>query len=60
VQETAQATEAVTANIDGVREAATETSDASGHVLGAAKDLSRQAEQLSSEVGNFIAEVRAA
>jgi hypothetical protein len=29
-------------------------------VLGAAKDLSRQAEQLSSEVGNFIAEVRAA
>jgi methyl-accepting chemotaxis protein len=60
VQETAQATEAVTANIDGVREAATETSDASGHVLDAAKDLSRQAEQLSSEVGNFIAEVRAA
>jgi methyl-accepting chemotaxis protein len=60
VKETADATAEVTSNIGGVREAATQTGSAAGHVLGAAKDLSRQAEQLTAEVDRFIAEVRAA
>jgi len=47
-------------NIDGVSQAATETSAAADQVLSAATDLSRQAERLAGEVGSFIAEVWAA
>ena len=60
VQQTAQSANDVTVNIGGVSQAATETGAAAGQVLSAAGDLSRQAERLTSEVGSFIAEVRAA
>ena len=50
----------MTVNIGGVSQAATETGTAADQVLSAAGDLSRQAERLTSEVGTFIAEVRAA
>jgi methyl-accepting chemotaxis protein len=60
VTQTAKATKDVTANIDGVGAAANETGNAAGRVLSAASNLSKQAEQLSHEVGSFIAGVRAA
>ncbi len=60
VQQTARSASDVTVNIGGVSQAATETGAAAGQVLSAATDLSRQAERLTSEVGSFIAEVRAA
>lgn len=60
VQMTAASTQDVTANITGMSQAATETRGAANQVLGAADSLSRQAEQLTTEVGSFIAEVRAA
>ena len=60
VQQTARSAQDVTANIGGVSLAATETGGAADQVLSAAADLSRQAEQLTAEVGNFIAQVRAA
>ncbi|HVX75714.1 MAG TPA: methyl-accepting chemotaxis protein [Bradyrhizobium sp.] len=60
VTQTAQATRDVTTNIGGVSAAANETGGAAGMVLSAASDLSKQAEQLSSEVNTFLASVRAA
>ena len=60
VQQTARSASDVTVNIGGVSQAATETGVAADQVLSAATDLSRQAERLTSEVGSFIAEVRAA
>lgn len=60
VQQTATSTSEVTTHIGGVSAAARETGAASSQVLSAAAELSTQAEQLSSEVGGFIAEVRAA
>jgi len=60
VQQAAMATQDVTSNIGGVREAATATRSASQEVLGAAGVLSQQAEQLTAEVRNFVADVRAA
>jgi methyl-accepting chemotaxis protein len=60
VTQTAQATRDVTTNIGGVSTAANETGGAAGRVLHAASDLSKQAEQLSSEVNTFLAGVRAA
>jgi methyl-accepting chemotaxis protein len=60
VTQTAQATRDVTTNIGGVSTAANETGGAAGRVLSAASDLSKQAEQLSSEVNTFLAGVRAA
>jgi methyl-accepting chemotaxis protein len=50
----------VTIGINGVSQAASETGDAAGQVLSAASDLSKQAEQLSSEMNTFVAGVRAA
>ena len=47
-------------NIDGVSQAATETSAAADQVLSAATELSRQAERLMREVVGFIAKVWAA
>ena len=60
VTQTAQATQEVTRNIGGVSAAANETGGAAGHVLSAASNLSKQAEQLSGEVNVFLAGVRAA
>ena len=60
VTQTAQATRDVTTNIGGISTAANETGGAAGRVLHAASDLSKQAEQLSSEVNTFLAGVRAA
>jgi methyl-accepting chemotaxis protein len=60
VQQTAQATERVTNTIATVSQGATETGTASTQVLGAADGLSRQADQLSSEVSRFLEDVRAA
>ncbi|MCI4679714.1 methyl-accepting chemotaxis protein [Rhodoblastus acidophilus] len=50
----------VAENIGGVLEAAQSSSTASGRMLGAADDLSRQAEALRSEVDNFLGALRAA
>ena len=60
VQHTSQAAQAVTLNIAGVSSASNDTGAASTQVLGAAAGLSRQAEQLSSEVRQFVSAVRAA
>ncbi len=60
VSQTAEATKEVTTNIGGVSSAANETGNAAGMVLAAASNLSKQAEQLSGEVGTFLAGVRAA
>jgi methyl-accepting chemotaxis protein len=60
VTQTAEATRDVTSNISGVSNAAYETGNAAGHVLTAASNLSKQAEQLSIEVNTFLAGVRAA
>ncbi|MCS3730113.1 methyl-accepting chemotaxis protein [Bradyrhizobium betae] len=60
VQQTSQSVKDVTATISGVSKAATETGVAANEVLSAADGLSRQAEQLTSEVGSFVEDVRAA
>jgi len=60
VQQTTRAARHVTDGIGGVSQAARETGAASGQVLTAASDLSKQAEQLSHEVNDFVAGVRAA
>jgi methyl-accepting chemotaxis protein len=60
VQQTASGTRVVTTNITGVSDGASSTGAAAGQVLGAAGELSRQAERLSGEVGRFIADVKAA
>ncbi len=60
VQQTAASTQLVTSNISGVSRAANDTGTAATEVLGAAGDLSRQAENLSAEVTRFIASIRAA
>jgi methyl-accepting chemotaxis protein len=60
VQQTAVSTREVTANIAGVSQAANETGVAASQVLGAAGDLSQQAERLTAEVNSFVAGVRAA
>jgi len=60
VQQTACSTQDVTSNIAGVSQAASETGVAADQVLDAAGELSRQAEQLTSEVNGFVAGVRAA
>ncbi len=60
VQQTAASTRIVTSNISGVSRAANDTGTAATEVLGAAGDLSRQAENLSAEVTRFIASIRAA
>ncbi len=60
VQQTAASTQVMTSNISGVSRAANDTGTAATEVLGAAGDLSRQAENLSAEVTRFIAQVRTA
>ena len=58
VQQTSVSTRTVTSNIVKVSQAANDTGAAAGQVLSAAQDLSRQAEELSREVGSFIGGVR--
>ena len=60
VQQTAASTQSVTSNIAGVGRAANDTGIAAGHVLSAAGDLSRQAEQITCEVNSFVAGIRVA
>jgi methyl-accepting chemotaxis protein len=60
VQQTATSTEHVTRNIAGVSQAANETGSAASDVLGAAGQVSRQSDNLSKEVTQFIAGVRVA
>ena len=60
VQQTAVSTQSVTSNIAGVSRAANDTGAAASQVLGAAGNLSRQADALSREVSGFIAQVRSA
>jgi methyl-accepting chemotaxis protein len=59
VQQAARGTQDVNENIENVSRAAGETGTAAGQVLGASKDMARQAEELRSEVERFLAEVRA-
>ena len=60
VQETAQATGVVTMNIASVGQGASSTGAAASQVLAAATDLSRQSEQLTGAVDDFVSKVRAA
>ncbi|MGE7415764.1 methyl-accepting chemotaxis protein [Methylobacterium tarhaniae] len=60
VGQAAMGTTEVTGNISGVAQASEETGAAASQVLTAASELSRQSEQLSAEVGRFLATVRAA
>ncbi|MBM3565292.1 MAG: hypothetical protein FJX42_04165, partial [Alphaproteobacteria bacterium] len=58
VEEQGAATREVAQNITGVTTASSETGHAAQQVLEAAGELSRQSEQLSSEVDKFLVEVR--
>ena len=60
VQQAANGTQQVSANIVDVQRGASETGSASGQVLGAAKSLSGESERLKREVGKFLSSVRAA
>ena len=60
VQQAAAGTQEVSSNIVGVSQGANDTGAAASQVLGAAGELSRQAEQLRSEVGLYITGVKAA
>ena len=60
VSRAASGTSEVTHNIAELAMAADETGTAAGQVLGAASELSRQAEQLTAEVTRFLDTVRAA
>ena len=60
VQQASKGTAEITQNIAGVTQAAGETGAASTQVLGAASELSQQAEKLRTEVGGFLANIRAA
>ncbi len=59
VQQASHGTTEVSGNIQNVTEAAGETGRAAGAVLGAATELGQQSNTLNSEVGQFIAQVRA-
>jgi methyl-accepting chemotaxis protein len=60
VQQAARGTQEVTSNISGVQQAADNTGAAASQVLGAAEQLSRQSNDLASQVDRFLADVRAA
>ncbi|HEY0837723.1 MAG TPA: cache domain-containing protein [Azospirillum sp.] len=60
VREATAGTREFTTTITGVTQAAGETGHMASDVLGAASDLSRQAEQLRAEVDRFVAGIRAA
>ncbi len=54
----AQGTDSVTANIEGVSQAAQDTGASSTEVLQASEDLNRQAESLRGQIERFIDEVK--
>ena len=58
VQQTSASTQQVTINIAGVSQAAGSAGAAAGQVLGAARGLSQQSEQLTLAVNGFVAGVR--
>jgi hypothetical protein len=60
VQQAAQGTQMVSANITDVQRGATETETASSHVLSAAQSLSGDSNRLKLEVAKFLESVRAA
>jgi len=60
VQEAAAGTQHVTENITGVSRGANETGEAAAKVFASADELSKEAEQLSGDVRQFIREVKAA
>jgi methyl-accepting chemotaxis protein len=60
VQQAAQGTQQVSSNISDVQRGTSETGSASSLVLSAAKSLSGDSGRLRSEVGKFLASVRAA
>jgi methyl-accepting chemotaxis protein len=60
VQEAAIGTQDVSSNIGGVNQAASESSASASQVLSAAEELSQQSEMLSTQVGAFLENVRAA
>jgi methyl-accepting chemotaxis protein len=60
VQQAATGTQKVSSNIVGVSQGAKDTGAAASQLLGAAGELSQQAEQLRSEVGLYITGVKAA
>jgi methyl-accepting chemotaxis protein len=60
VQEAASGTAEVSTNVAGLEAAASSTGAAATQVLGAAGELAQQSESLNSEVGRFLAEVKAA
>ncbi len=60
VQQAAQGTQMVSANITDVQRGATETETASSHVLSAAQSLSTDSNRLKVEVAKFLESVRAA
>jgi methyl-accepting chemotaxis protein len=60
VHQAAQGTNDIATNIEGVSRSATDTGAAAAQVLGAAGELSRQAERLRHDVDEFLATVRAA
>jgi methyl-accepting chemotaxis protein len=60
VQQAAQGTQMVSANITDVQRGATETESASSHVLSAAQSLSTDSNRLKVEVAKFLESVRAA
>ncbi|MCE9648233.1 MAG: HAMP domain-containing protein [Parvibaculum sp.] len=60
VQQAAQGTEEVSRSIVDVKQASTDTGTASAQVLGAAGELARNSNELSKEVGSFLAGIKAA
>ncbi|MDO8289884.1 MAG: methyl-accepting chemotaxis protein [Parvibaculum sp.] len=60
VQQAAQGTEEVSRSIIDVKQASTDTGAASAQVLGAAGELARNSSDLSAEVDQFLAGVKAA
>ena len=60
VQQAAQGTMQVSSNITDVQRGATEAGSASSQVLSAAQMLSGDSNRLKTEVGKFLATVRAA
>jgi methyl-accepting chemotaxis protein len=60
VQQAAHGTQQVSSNIADVKRGATETGNASSHVLSAAQSLAAESSRLKLEVGKFLHTVRAA
>jgi methyl-accepting chemotaxis protein len=60
VQEAARGTEQVSSNISGVRQAASDTDASAVLVLTSANDLGMRAATLRTDVGEFLANIRAA